>query len=125
MSAGHKPLPTKFRIISIMGLLMVFVWACSLPAGRPTDPKTAREQTLISEALEKSAGKAHIGLPPGTVIFVETSGLTQDHPYVGHVIEGWLGRQGLNICRTEEEATHRARVIVQAIGPAQNTNPNR
>ena len=112
---------TSFRLLSIMSLLMVFVWACSLPAGRPTDPKTAKEQILISEALEKSTDKAHIGLPPDTTIFVETTGLTQDHLYVGHVIEGWLGRQGLNICRTKVEATHRARVIVQSIGPSQNT----
>ncbi len=104
-----------------MSLLAVFVWACSLPTGRPTDPKTTREQTLISEALEKSADKALLGLPPGTPIFVETTGLTQDHPYVGHVIEGWLGRQGLDICDTKEEATHRARVIVQSIGPSRNT----
>ncbi len=121
MHACYRTNNTSVRTISIMSLLVVFVWACSLPTGRPTDPMTAREQTLISEALEKNADKARIGLPPGTAIFVETTGLTQDHPYVGHVIEGWLGRQGLNICRTEEEATHRARVIVQSIGPSRNT----
>jgi hypothetical protein len=60
-------------------------------------------------------------LEAGTAFFVETTGLTQDHPYVGYVIEGWLGRQGLNICDIKEEATHRARVIVQSIGPSQNT----
>jgi hypothetical protein len=37
------------------------------------------------------------------------------------VIEGWLGKQGLIICRTREEATHFVRVIVQSIGPTRNT----
>jgi len=104
-----------------MSLLVVCVWACSLPARRPTDPKTPEEQALISRALEKSAGQAHLELPGGTKIFVETAGLTQDHPFVGHVIEGWLGRQGLIICRTREEATHHVRVTLQSLGPTQST----
>ena len=104
-----------------MSLLVVFVWACSLPAGRPTVPMTTKEQTLVSEALEKNADIVHIGLAPGTAIFVETTGLTEDHPYVGHVVEGWLGQQGLTICGAKEEATHHARVIVQSVGPSQNT----
>ena len=107
----------RFKIISILSLLV----ACSLPPRRPTDPKTPEEQALISRALEKSAGKARLELPSGTKIFIETSGLTKDHPFVGHVIEGWLGQQGLIICRTSEEATNLVRVIVESIGPTQST----
>jgi hypothetical protein len=104
-----------------MSLLLVCISACSLPAGRPKDPKTPEEQTLISRVLEKATGKAHLDLPHGTTIFVETTGLTKDHPFVGNVIEGWLARQGLIICRTKEGATHHVRVIVQSIGPTQST----
>ena len=121
MRTCYRTLNTSFRILSTMSLLVVFVWACSLPAGRPTVPMTTKEQTLVSEALEKNADLVHIGLAPGTSIFVETTGFTQDHPYVGHVIEGWLGRQGLTICGAKEEATHRVRVIVESIGPSRNT----
>ena len=120
MITEHIPLNTKFRIISIISLLLVWLSACSLPAPRPTDPKTPEEQALISQALEKAAGKASLSLPRGTSIYVETSGLTNDHPFAGHVIEGWLGRQGLIICRTEEEATHYVRVIVQSMGPTRS-----
>jgi len=102
-------------------LLVVCISACSLPAPRPTDPKTPEEQVLISQALEKAAGKASLDLPRGTSIYVATSGLTKDHPFVGQVIEGWLGRQGMIICRTEEEATHYIRVIVQSMGPTRYT----
>jgi hypothetical protein len=104
-----------------MSLLLFCISACSLPSRRPTDPKTPEEQTLISQALVKAAGKTHLEIPRGTKIYVETSGLTKDHIFVGNVIEGWLGRQGLLICRTEEEATHHVRVIVQSIGPTRNT----
>ncbi len=121
MISIHLPLNTRFRTISIMTLLAVYISACSLPARRPTDPKTPEEQALISRALEKSAAKAQLQMPRGTKIFVETTGLTSDHPFVGHVIEGWLGRQGLIICRTREEATHQVRVIVESIGPTQST----
>ena len=115
------PRNTKVRMISLISLLVVCISACSLPAPRPTDPKTPEEQALISQALEKAAGKASLSLPRGTSIYVETSGLTNDHPFAGHVIEGWLGRQGLIICRTEEEATHYVRVIVQSMGPTRST----
>jgi len=121
MIPGLIPLTTRFRIISIVILLVVGLSACTLPPPRPTEPKTPEEQALISQALEKAAGKARLDLPRGTPIYVETSGLTNDHPFAGRVLEGWLGRQGLIICRTEEEATHYVRAIVKSMGPTRST----
>ena len=71
MITSHIPLNTRFRIISIMALLVVYISACSLPARRPTDPKTPEEQALINRALEKSTAKTYLELPDGSSIFVK------------------------------------------------------
>ena len=121
MNIDHFGINISFRVISIISLILVNLCSCSLPGRRPTDPKTPEEQMLMARALEKSASQALMDLPYGTAIWVETSGLTQDHSFVGHVLEGWLSQQGLILCRNKEEATHLVRVIVQSIGPTQNT----
>ncbi len=77
---------------------------------------------MISQAIERSAAKATLGLPEGTSVVLDSSGLSEDHRFAADGVEGWLGRQGLTIREEGDEARYRLRMIVQSVGNDQDIN---
>ncbi len=108
----------------IAGVLMLaaacLAIGCALPGRAPRALRSPLEQLLISQAIERSAAKATLGLPEGTSVVLDSSGLSEDHRFVADVVEGWLGRQGLAIREEGDEARYRLRMIVQAVGNDQD-----
>jgi hypothetical protein len=91
-----------------------------MPGRAPRALKSPLEQLLISQAIERSAAKATLGLPEGTSVVLDNSGLSEDHRFVADAVEGWLGRQGLAIREEGDEAQYRLRMIVQSVGNDQD-----
>jgi len=68
-----------------------------------------------------------MGIPEGTPITLEVSGLRVDqsfhgdgiHGHMKNVVAGWLGQQGLLIRKEEKDATYRARLIIESLGATQ------
>ncbi len=93
---------------------------CALPGRAPQVLRSPLAQLPLSQAIERSAAKATLGLPEGTSVVLDSSGLSEDHRYVADVVEGWLGRQGLAIREEGDEAQYRLRMIVQSVGNDQD-----
>ena len=96
--------------------------ACAMPGRAPRELRSPLEQLLLSQAIERSAAKATLGLPEGTRVVLDSSGLSKDHRFAADVVEGWLGRQGLVIREEGDEAQYRLRMIVQSVGNDQDIN---
>lgn len=96
--------------------------ACAMPGRAPRELRSPLEQLLLSQAIERSAENTTLGLPEGTRVVLDSSGLSNDHGFVADVVEGWLGRQGIVILEKGdgEEARYRVRMIVQAVGNDQD-----
>lgn len=68
-----------------------------------------------------------MGIPEGTPITLEVSGLRVDqsfhgdgiHGHMKNVVAGWLGQQGLIIRKEEKDATYRTRLIIESLGATQ------
>jgi hypothetical protein len=95
---------------------------CAVPGRAPRALRSPLEQLLISQAIERSAAKATLGLPEGTSVVLDNSDLSEDHRFVADAVEGWLGRQGLAIREEGDEAQYRLRMIVQSVGNDQDIN---
>ena len=93
---------------------------CAVPGRAPRALRSPLEQLLLSQAIERSAAKATLGLPEGTRVILDSSGLSEDHRFVADAVEGWLGRQGLAIREEGDEAQYRLRLIVQSVGNDQD-----
>lgn len=111
----------------ICGLTLCLSSACTLPVLKSTDPLTPTEQLLYSEAIQRGLKNLHVGIPEGTPITLEMSGLWVDQSLHGDVIDGhmknvvagWLGQQGLIIRKEEKDAIYRARLIIESLGTTQ------
>ncbi len=95
---------------------------CAIAGRAPRELRSPLEQLLLSQAIERSAAKATLGLPEGTRVVLDSSGLSKDHRFAADVVEGWLGRQGLVIREEGDEAQYRLRMIVQSVGNDQDIN---
>ena len=103
----------------LMSLLMVvpMVSSCTLPGKRPSDPKTPWEQLLTSHAIERSQAETTLGIPEGTSLVLDASGLTADQRFMGDLVAGWLGQKGFVVQETEKEATEGREAKVRDCGP--------
>jgi hypothetical protein len=131
---GFKMLPkaregkmTKSKamwFIFTWGLVFCVVTACTLPTRKADDPLTPTEQLLFSKAVKRGLQNSDVGIPEGTPITLEVSGLRVDrslngdviHRYMKDVAAGWLGQQGLRIREEEKDATYRVNLILQSVG---------
>ena len=111
----------------ICGLTLCLSSACTQPVLKSTDPLTPTEQLLYSEAIQRGLKDLRMGIPEGTPITLEVSGLRVDqsfhgdgiHGHMKNVVAGWLGQQGLLIRKEEKDATYRARLIIESLGATQ------
>ncbi len=117
---------TFLQLLSWTLLLCLFT-ACAQPVPRPSDPLPPFEQLLMSQAIERSIKDRDVGIPDGTAITLDASGLAIDRSLKGYVsrsfvrdvVAGWLGREGLLIREQEKDATFRVRLIIQSLGTLQ------
>ncbi|MEO8326338.1 MAG: hypothetical protein ABI618_10840, partial [Nitrospirota bacterium] len=119
----------RVRFLMNWGLILCIFSACSLPSKKPTDPLTASEQLLLSEAIRRGLKDLEVGLPRGTTITLDASGLRVDqslhgdviHRHMKNVVAGWLGRQGVIIRTEEKDATYRVHLLLESLGSTQRT----
>ena len=117
--------PKETAVRSLIAGVFVLATAClaigcAVPGRGPGVRRTPLEQMLLSQAVERSAESAILGLPEGTSVVLESSGLSEDHRFVADVVEGWLGRQELVIREEGDGAQYRLRMIVQSVGNDQS-----
>lgn len=100
---------------AIMGLLA----GCSTTQKTTQSPRTTVEQLLISEAVMRSLpvqAQSPLPIPAGSIVALNTSGLTSDQAILEQAVAGWLGQHGYYVPKDEKNATHRIDIIVGAVG---------
>ena len=106
------------RFLVVGTLLLLSGCAGIREPGKPL--RTAIEQLLLSQALERTLDNVSLPLPSHAAILVEAAGLTRDYApdqeYARQAIAGHLTRQGFRLVQSEEEATYRVRVLLQTFG---------
>src|SRR5689334_25400847 len=89
--------------------------------------RTATEQLLLSQAIERSLHDLAVPLPEGASVMVDTVGFAvpptsivpSDMLYVRDAVAGRLGHLGLRVQPKTEEPTYHVRVLVQSVGTVQ------
>ncbi len=114
---------------------------CILPREVSKTPRSAIEQLLLSESVERALGKLAVPVPEGETIRVEVSGLQTDRThlhldeenerfgvvegaswdlaFVRDVVTGKLGELGYRLPKPSEEPDYLIRVLVHAMGTNQ------
>ncbi|MDP3090575.1 MAG: hypothetical protein Q8N04_07860 [Nitrospira sp.] len=135
-----KPLPQIGRGLLVAALAALSV-DCALTQEVSRTPRSAIEQLLLTQAVERSLADLTVPLPEGTTVMVEVSGLQTDRAHM-HVSEedasfavidspSWdlayvrdaasarLGELGYSIKKTEDDAPYLVRVKVESMGTNQ------
>lgn len=116
--------PFKKVTLSLAKFLVVgallFIAGCA-GIREPAKPlRTAIEQLLLSQALERTLDNVSLPLPSHAAILVEAVGLTRDYApdqeYARQVIARHLAEQGFGLVQSEGEATYRIRILLQTYG---------
>jgi hypothetical protein len=101
--------------------VLLLLSGCAGARVEPSKPlRTAIEQLLLSQALERTLDSVSLPLPSHATILVEAVGLTRDYTldqeYARQAIARHLTSQGFRLVQSEEEATYRIRVLLQTFG---------
>jgi hypothetical protein len=112
-----KPHLLEFIALGIILLLSGCAGARVEP-GKPL--RTAIEQLLLSQALDRTLNDVNLPLPSDAAILVEAVGLTRDYgpdqEYARQAIARRLTSLGFRLVQKEEEATYRIRILLQTFG---------
>jgi hypothetical protein len=122
-------------------LVLMLLAGCALTQEVSRTPRSAIEQLLLSQAVERALENLAVPLPEGESVRVEVSGLQTDRAhlhldeqeqsfgvidspswdlgFVQDAVGARLGELGYRIRRRGEEATYLVRVMVQAMGTNQ------
>ena len=123
----------------IVSALLIFP-GCAPQQEISRTPRTAIEQLLLGQALERAVDKLSLPIPEGASLLVEASGLQTDRAhlhlmnqergvvdnlywdlsFVRDVTSTHLGKLGHRIRTHESEATYLVRVMVQSLGTNQS-----
>lgn len=97
---------------------------CAMPGRVPGTLRSPLEQLLLSQAFERSAEQLTLGLPKGTSVVLDSSGIgeDQDLDFITDAIVGWLGKEGIAVRQKADEAQYRLRMIVESAGNEEATN---
>lgn len=127
--------PYLWMIVSVLLILP----GCALQQEISRTPRTAVEQLLLGQALERALDKLSLPIPEGASLMVEASGLQTDRAhlqminqergvvgnlawdlsFVRDVAAARLGEMGYHIRTHASEATYLVRVMVQSLGTDQ------
>ncbi len=127
-------LPPLFLLLSMLS-------GCALPQEVTKTPRSAIEQLLLTQAVDRALEELTAPLPDGEAIRVEVSGLQTDRAhlhldeqdesfgvidspswdltFVRDAVGGRLGELGYRVRKREEDAAYLVRVMVQSMGTNQ------
>ncbi len=108
-------------------LMLLLVTGCAFSRTPSQTVRTATEQLLLSQAIERSLHDLSLPLPDGSTVMIETVGfavpptafMPSDLNYARDTVAGRLGRLGYRIHPKDEEPTYLVRVLVQSLGTIQ------
>lgn len=102
-------------------MLLLSGCAATREAGKPL--RTAIQQLLLSQALQRTLQTISLPIPGDAAIIVEAVGLTRDYAadqeYARQVIALHLAKRGFRLAQKEEEAMYRINVVLQTFGSEQ------
>jgi len=110
------------RPTRLTGAFVILLAACLLSACAPSrDPsksvRSATEQLLLSQAVERSFEDVAVPMLKDATIVLEVAGLTSDQFYVRDAVAAHLaGKMGARIRDQRADAKYLVRVMVQALG---------
>jgi hypothetical protein len=133
----HHPMTGPYAWIIVSALLILP--GCALEQEISRTPRTAVEQLLLGQALERALDKLSLPIPEGASLMVEVSGfqtdrahlqlmdqkrgainnLYWDFSFVRDATSTHLGELGYRIRTRASEATYLVRVMVQSLGTNQ------
>ena len=102
-------------------LLLLLVSGCAFSrTPSPQTVRTATEQLLLSQAIERSLHDLSVPLAEGSTVMIETVGfvpptafIPSDLNYARDTVAGRLGQLGFRIHPKDEEPRYLVRVLVQ------------
>lgn len=115
------------RLIGV-ALACLLLSGCALNRTPTQTARSAIEQLLLSQAMERSLYDVEIPLAQGASFTLDTVGFSvppvsvntaSDLAYAQEAVAGRLGQLGFRIKPKSEEAMYLARVLVQSLGTAQ------
>lgn len=139
----------RLRFLVLIGMLGCFV-SCALPREITKTPRSAIEQLLLGEAIDRSLRDVAIPVPQDTPLFMEVTGLqpamfapsglhtssgfnapsvrtdviipSLDLIFIKDLVAARLGSIGYRVLKNEEEAVYLVRVVVQSFGTNQSSS---
>ena len=110
-------------VLAICAVLSTVMQACASTREPGKPLRTAFEQLLLSQAMDKTLRGVSLPVPERSSVFVETTGLTRDsvldQEFVRQALMLQLAREGFRLVYREEEATYSIRVLIQTFGTEQ------
>jgi len=104
-------------------MMLLLLSACALSREQSKTSRTATEQLLVSQALERSLSRVSVPLPDGSSVAVETAGLKDtDAAFTRELVASRLSSLGVRVQKKEEEASYLVRVIIQTLGTDQENS---
>ncbi len=111
-----------------MGLLGCLA-GCALSREITKTPRSAIEQLLLGQALNRSLLEVSIPVPLHEPLFMEVTGLQSgfvtpswDLIFVKDLVASRMGSLGYRVLKTEGDATYIVRVVVEAFGTNQSSS---
>jgi hypothetical protein len=106
---------------------MLLVSGCAFSRTPSQTVRTATEQLLLSQAIERSLHDLSVPLAEGSTVMIETVGfavpptafIPSDLNYARDTVAGRLGQLGFRIHPKDEESRYIVRVLVQSLGTVQ------
>lgn len=116
----RRVLTTATQCLLVGGMMLLLLSACALSREQSKTSRTATEQLLVSQALERSLSRVSVPLPDGSSVAVETAGLKDtDTAFTRELVASRLASLGVSVQKKEEEASYLVRVIIQTLGTDQ------
>lgn len=132
----------RLRFLVLIGMLGCTV-SCALPREITKTPRSAIEQLLLGEAINRSLRDIAIPVPQEAPLFMEVTGLqpamfapsfnapsvrtdvitpSLDLIFIKDLVAARLGSIGYRVLKNEEEAVYLVRVVVQSFGTNQSSS---
>lgn len=124
-----------------LSLLIFFVTGCALEHELSRTPRTAVEQVLLTQAVERALTNLSVRLPDGVNVDVDATGLENDRSrlrttnadlgavdrpsrdilYIRDLVAAELGRRGYRVSSRDNESPYLVRVMAESFGTVQGT----
>ncbi len=128
-----------FRAVLQTAAVCLLIAGCAVEQEISRTPRTAVEQLLLTQAVERALSNLTLTLPPQASIYLEVSGFyidrarltlrdqasgdvrdpTVDFLFVRDTVAAALGRMGYRIRRRDEQPSYLARVSLESLGTMQ------